>query len=123
MSHTSQDKVIQLLEEQLAFMKVQNQDLTNQIERLTEQIRQLTKMIYGSRSEKAKYQAPEGQCSLFEEDPSFSDSEQTEKQSTETIRYTVIRKKTNKKRNDSFIEGVAVEEIHHHPANLQCDCC
>ena len=123
MSHTSQDKVIQLLEEQLAFMKAQNQDLTDQIARLTEQVRQLTKMIYGSRSEKAKYQAPDGQCSLFEDDPSFSDSEQTEKQSTEIIRYTVIRKKTNKKRNDSFIEGVAVEEIHHHPASLQCDCC
>lgn len=85
-SHTSQDKVIQLLEEQLAFMKAQNKDLTNQIERLTEQVRQLTKMIYGSRSEKAKYQAPDRQCSLVEDDPSFSDSEQTEKQSTEIIR-------------------------------------
>ena len=68
MSHTSQDKDIQLLEEQLAFMKAPNKDLTNQIERLTEQVRQLTKMIYGSRSEKAKYQAPDGQCSLFEDD-------------------------------------------------------
>ena len=42
MSHTSQDKVIKLLEEQLAFMKAQNKDLTDQIERLTEQVRQLT---------------------------------------------------------------------------------
>ena len=47
MSQTSQDKLIQLLEEQ-------NEDLTNQIEVLTEQVRHLTKMIYGSRSEKSK---------------------------------------------------------------------
>ena len=50
-------------------------------------------MIYGSHSEKTKYQAPDGQYSLFEDAPPFSDSEQTEKQSTEIIRYTVIRKK------------------------------
>ena len=123
MSHTSQDKLIQLLEEQLAFMKEQNKDLTNQIEMLTEQVRQLTKMIYGSRSEKSKYQAPDGQCSLFDDEPSFNDSEQTEEQSTETVRYTVTRSINKKKRNDSFIEGLAIEEIHHHPTSLQCNCC
>ena len=68
----SQDKLIRLLEEQLAFTKEQNKQLTNQIDVLTEQVRQLTKMIYGSRSEKSKYQAPDGQCSLFEDDPSFN---------------------------------------------------
>ncbi|MER2192996.1 MAG: IS66 family transposase [Solibacillus sp.] len=41
---------------------------------------------------------------------------------TETVTYTVTRLK-KKKRNDSFIEGVEVEEIHHHPTTLQCDCC
>ena len=40
MSHTSQDKVIQLLEEHPAFMKAQNKDLGDPIEQLTEQVRQ-----------------------------------------------------------------------------------
>ena len=29
----------------------------------------------------------------------------------------------NKKRNDSFRDDIGIEEIHHHPANLACDCC
>lgn len=92
------EKLIQLLEEQLAFMKQQNQELSKKLDAslaqnkyLSEQVRQLTKMIYGSRSEKSKYQAPDGQVSLFEDDPPFNDSEQTEEQSTETITYTVTR--------------------------------
>ena len=107
---TSNEKVIQLLEEQITFMKQQNgdlskqnKDLLNRIEVLTEQIHQLTKALYSSKSEKSKYQAPDGQGSLFEDDLSFSESEQTEKQNTETVSYTVTRKKTNKKRNDSFL--------------------
>ena len=86
------EKVVQLLEEQLTYMKQQNGDLSKQnkdlvkrIEALTEQIRQLTKALYGSKSEKSKYQAPDGQGSLFEDDPSFNDSEQTEEQSTPTV--------------------------------------
>ncbi|WP_235802096.1 IS66 family transposase [Ureibacillus massiliensis] len=110
------ERIIRLLEQQLA-------QSNRQIEALTEQVRQLTKALYGSKSEKSKYQAPDGQVSLFEDDPSFSDSEQTEKQSTGTVSYTVIRKKTNKKRNDSFRDGIEVEEIHHYPSNTQCDCC
>lgn len=114
MSHTSQDKLIQLLEEQLAFTKEQNKQLTNQIELLTAQVRQLTKMIYGSRSEKSKYQKPdERQGSLFNDEPSFNKSEQTEEQSTESVTYTVTRSNKKKKCNDSFLEGVEVEEIHH----------
>ena len=118
------EKLIQLLEEQLAFMKQQNQELSKKLDAslaqnkyLSEQVRQLTKMIYGSRSEKSKYQAPDGQVSLFEDDPPFNDSEQTEEQSTETITYIVTRLNKKKKRNDSFIEGVEIEEIHHHPTN------
>lgn len=79
------EKTIQLFEEQLDFLKQQNKDLTkqnqellSQIELLTGQVRQLTKMIYGSRSEKSKYQAPDGQYSLFDDDPSFNEPEQTE---------------------------------------------
>lgn len=83
------ERIIRLLEEQLA-------QSNRQIEVLTEQVRQLTKALYDSKSEKSKYQAPDGQVSLFEDDPSFNESEQTEKQSTETISYTVTRKKTNK---------------------------
>ncbi|MEK4384796.1 IS66 family transposase [Solibacillus sp. FSL W7-1464] len=123
LGNASNEKVIQLLEEQLAYTKEQNKNLTKQIEALTEQIRQLTKALYGSKSEKSKYQAPDGQGSLFEDDPSFNEPEQTEEQSTETVSYTVTRKKTNKKRNDSFHEDIEIEEIHHHPANLACDCC
>ena len=83
------ERIIRLLEQQLA-------QSNRQIEALTEQVRQLTKALYGSKSEKSKYQAPDGQCSLFEDDPSFSDSEQTEEQSTEKISYTVIRKVSRK---------------------------
>ncbi len=110
------ERIIRLLEQQLA-------QSNRQIEALTEQVRQLTKSLYGSKSEKSKYQAPDGQGSLFEDDPSFSDSEQTEEQSTETISYTVIRKVSKKKRNDSFSNYIEIEEIHHHPANTQCECC
>ena len=48
--------------------------------------------MYGSKSEKSKYNTPDGQDSLFDDDSSFSDSEHTEEQSTETITYTVVRK-------------------------------
>lgn len=124
------EKMIQLFEEQLDYLKQQNKNLTkqnhellSQIELLTEQVRQLTKIIYGSRSEKSKYQAPDGQLSLFDEDSSFNEPEQTEEKSTETVTYTVIRSTKKKKRNDSFMKWVEVEEIHYHPASLQCDCC
>lgn len=119
----SQDKLIRLLEEQLAFTKEQNKQLTNQIDVLTEQVRQLTKMIYGSRSEKSKYQAPDGQCSLFEDDPSFNEPEHTGDQSEDTITYAVTRAKKKKKRNDVFAAWTETEEIHHHPAALTCACC
>ena len=89
------ERIIRLLEQQLT-------QSNRQIEALTEQVRQLTKALYGSKSEKSKYQAPDGQISLFEDDPSFNEPEQTDEQSTETISYSVTRKKKNKKRNDSF---------------------
>lgn len=130
LENTSNEKIILLLQEQLTYTKEQltytkeqNKSLTKQIEVLTEQVRQLTKALYGSKSEKSKYQAPDGQCSLFEDDPSFNDSEHTEEQSTATITYTVVRKLNKKKRNDSLREGIEIEEIHHHPKNTQCDCC
>lgn len=110
------ERIIQLLEQQLA-------QSNRQIEALTEQVRQLTKALYGSKSEKSKYQAPDGQGSLFEDDPSFNEPEQTEEQSTETVSYTVTRKKTNKKRNDSFSDDIEIEEVHHHPTDAICDCC
>ena len=110
------ERIIRLLEQQLA-------PSNRQIEALTEQVRQLTKALYGSKSEKSKYQAPDGQVSLFEDDPSFNEPEQTAEQSTDTVSYTVIRKKTNKKRNDSFRENIEIEEIHHHPTDLTCECC
>lgn len=130
-SPESNEKLIQLLEEQLAHANQQNKNLSKkldesskQIEVLSEQIRHLTKLLYGSKTEKSKYNAPDGQTSLFdEEDPSFSDSEQTEEQSQQKIVYTVERKATNKKRNDSLRDDVEIETIHHHPENKMCNCC
>jgi len=49
------EKVIQLLEEQLTYMKQPNGDLLKRIEALTEQVHQLTKSLSGSKSEKSKY--------------------------------------------------------------------
>jgi len=70
---TTYDKLIRLLEEQLAHSNQQNKDLskkldqsTKQIEALTEQIHHLTKLLYGSKTEKSKYNGPDGQGSLFE---------------------------------------------------------
>lgn len=117
------EKLIKLLEQQLANAHQQNQELSQKLDQALAQIHQLTKALYGSKSEKSKYQAPDGQVSLFEDDPSFNEPEQTEEQSTETVSYSVTRKKKNKKRNDSFREDIETEVIHHHPANLTCECC
>ena len=117
------EKLIRMLEEQLAHSNQQNQDLSKQIGVLTEQVRHLTKLLYGAKTEKSKYNAPDGQGSLFDDDPSFNESEHTEEQSQQTISYTVVRKIQKKKRNDSLSDNVEVEEIHHHPENTHCDCC
>jgi len=117
------EKLIRLLEEQLAHSNQQNKELSKQIEALTDQVRHLTKLLYGSKTEKSKYNAPDGQGSLFDDDPAFSESEHTEEQSQQTISYTVVRKVQKKKRNDSLHDGIEVEAIHHHPKNTTCDCC
>jgi transposase len=117
------EKLIRLLEEQLAHSNQQNKDLSKQIEALTEQVRHLTKLLYGSKTEKSKYFAPDGQGSLFDDDLSFSETEHTVEQSQQTISYTVVRTIQKKKRNDSLSDDVEVETIHHHPENIQCDCC
>lgn len=122
-NNSSNEKLIRLLEEQLAHSNQQNQELLKQVESLSQQIRQLTKLLYGSKSEKSKYNAPDGQGSLFEDDPSFNDSEHTEEQSQQTISYTVVRKIRKKKRNDSLRDDVEIEAIHHHPECTICDCC
>ena len=109
------EKLIRLLEDQLAHSNQQNQELSKQIESLTQQIHHLTKLLYGSKTEKSKYNGPDGQVSLFEDDPSFTDSEHTEEQSQQTISYTVVRNIHKKKRNDSLRDDVEVETIHHHP--------
>lgn len=86
------EKLIRLLEEQLAHSNQQNEALSKQIKSLTEQVRYLTKLLYGSKTEKSKYNTLDGQISLFDDDPSFNDSEHTEEQSQQTISYTVVRK-------------------------------
>ncbi|HJV32341.1 MAG TPA: IS66 family transposase [Bacillales bacterium] len=124
------DKLIRLLEEQLANANQQNKNLSEKLDKaihqnetLTEQLQHLTKLLFGSKTEKSKYNAPDGQASLFDDDPSFNDSEHTEEQSQQTISYTVVRKIQTKKRNDSLRDDVEVEAIHHHPENTICDCC
>ncbi|MFC5772818.1 IS66 family transposase [Ectobacillus antri] len=124
------EKLIRLLEEQLAHSNRQNKDLakkldqsTKQIEALTEQVRQLTKLLYGSKTEKAKYNTLDGQGSLFDDDPSFNQPEHTEEQSQQMIPYTVVRSISKKKRNDSLREDIEVEAVHHYPEHTQCDCC
>ncbi|WP_077702790.1 IS66 family transposase [Virgibacillus dokdonensis] len=116
------DKLIRLLEEQLDLSNQQNKELSEQVKVLTEQVRHLTKLLYGAKTEKSKYNAPDGQTSLFDDDSTFTDSEQTEEQSQQTISYTVVRK-VQKKRNDSLRADVEVEVIHHHPKNTNCTCC
>lgn len=124
------EKFIRLLEEQLTHSNQQNKELSKkldqsskQIEALTEQIRQLTKLLYGSKTEKTKYNAPDGQGSLFDNDSFFSEPEHTGEQSQQTISYTVVRKIQKKKRNDSLRNDIDVEAIHHHPENTICECC
>ncbi|MDF2791489.1 MAG: transposase [Neobacillus sp.] len=124
------EKLIRLHEEQLAHSNKQNQELSKKLDKslkqnesLSEQLRQLTKLIYGSKTEKSKYIVPDGQGSLFEDDPSFNETEQTVEQSQQIISYTVVRKIQKKKRNDSLRDDVEVETIHHHPENTICDCC
>lgn len=117
------EHIICLLEEQLAHSNQQNKDLAKQIEALTEQVRQLTKLLYGSKTEKARYQSADGQASLFDDDSSFSLPEPTEEQSQQTATYTVVRKIRTKKRNDSLREDIETEMIHHHPENTICNCC
>lgn len=129
-NESQSNKLIRLLEEQLTLTNQQNQELSKKLdqslkqnEALMQQLQHLTKLLYGPKTEKSKYNLPDGQVSLFEDDPSFNDSEHTEEQSQQTISYTVVRKIHKKKRNDSLRDDVEVEVIHHHPSNTTCDCC
>ncbi|MGZ4159464.1 MAG: IS66 family transposase, partial [Neobacillus sp.] len=124
------ERLIRLLEDQLAHSNQQNQELSKKLdqslkqnETLTQQLRHLTKLLYGSKTEKSKYNTPDGQASLFDDDPSFSESEHTEEQSQQTISYTVVRTIQKKKRNDSLRDDIVVEAIHYYPENTLCDCC
>ncbi|WP_431312220.1 IS66 family transposase [Sporosarcina trichiuri] len=121
---SSNEKIIRLLEDQLSHSNEQIHQLTKRIESLTQQVQNLTKLLYGSKTEKSKYQAPDGQGSLFDEDESpFPDSEHTEEQSQQTISYTVVRKAKRKKRNDLLQKDIETEILHHHPEETECACC
>lgn len=122
-NENQQDKIIRILEEQLAHSNQQNKELSKQIEALTDQVRHLTRLLYGSKTEKSKYHTPDGQTSLFDDDPSFNVPEQTGEESQQIISYTVVRKVQKKKRNDSLRDDVEVEAIHHYPENTTCHCC
>nr|WP_262421874.1 hypothetical protein [Bacillus aquiflavi] len=62
---SSKDKLIQLLEEQLAHSNQQKKELMKKIDSLSQQVRQLTKALYGSKTEKSKYNAPDGGKPLY----------------------------------------------------------
>jgi transposase len=122
-NESQHEKIIRLLEEQLAHSNQQNKELSKQIEALTDQVRYLTKLLYGSKTEKSKYNTLEGQTSLFDNDPFFNEPEHTGEESQQFISYTVVRKIQKKKRNDSLADNVEVQSVHHHPENTTCDCC
>jgi transposase len=96
--HENQTKrLIQLLEEQLAHSNHQNQEMSIKLDQalkqndaLAEQLQHLTKLLFDSKTEKSKYNTPDGQGSLFEDDSSFFDSELTDEQSQQATSYTVI---------------------------------
>lgn len=75
-NNENHEKIIRLLEDQLAHSNQQNKELSKQIEALTDQVLHLTKLLYGT-----KYNTPDGQTSLFDNDPSFSEPEHTGAQS------------------------------------------
>ena len=54
-NNAATEKLIQLLEQQLASANQQNQELSQKLDQALAQIRQLTKALYGSKSEKSKY--------------------------------------------------------------------
>jgi hypothetical protein len=54
-NESQNEKLIRLLEEKLAHSNRQNKDKSKQIEVLTDQVRHLTKLLYGSKTEKSKY--------------------------------------------------------------------
>lgn len=59
------EKLIRLLKEQLAHSNQQNEALSKQIKSLTEQVRYLTKLLYGSKTEKSKYNTLDGQIIII----------------------------------------------------------
>src|SRR5690606_29225961 len=112
------DKLIKLLEEQL-------KQSSRQIEALSEQGRHLTKLLYGSKTEQSKYNLPDAQTSLYDEndDDSIDCSEHPDEQTQQKIVYTVERKAKNRKRNEFLAEHLETEVIHHHPEDTTRDCC
>lgn len=122
MSKDPNQKIIGILERELENSNKQNEELSIQIKSLTEQVRQLTKALYSSKSERSRYHN-ENQLSLFDDETLFNPTEHTEEQSQQEVTYTVVRKAKNRKRNDVLSDDVEVEEVHHHPDNVQCDCC
>ncbi|WP_235842066.1 IS66 family transposase zinc-finger binding domain-containing protein [Neobacillus fumarioli] len=117
-----------MVEEQLA--NANQQELSKKLdqslkqnEALTEQVRHLTKLLYGSKTEKSKYNAPDGQVSLFEDDPSFNEPEQHRRTKPTDDFLHCCTKSSKEKRNDSLHNDIEVEAVHHHPENTICDCC
>ena len=94
-----------------------------QIEALTEQVRQLTKILYGSKSEKSKYQARTDK-DLYLKTILLLLNLSTQKNKARQL--LLIPLSVNYIRKNGmilFVMGLKSEEIHHHPKNTQCDCC
>ncbi|MFD4819879.1 hypothetical protein [Peribacillus butanolivorans] len=69
------------------------------------------------KTEKTKYNSQTGQVSLFDDDPSFIETEYTIEQSQQTTINTVLRNIEKKKRNNLLRGNVEVKAIQHHQDN------
>ena len=119
-SNASNEKLIQLLEEQLTHIEINKiEDLLKQIEALShEQVRQLTK-LYMAQNQKNQSTKLQMDKVLYLKMTRLLTNLSTQKNKARTpLLIQLFVKLNKKKRNDSFRDGVEIEEIHHHPEIL-----
>lgn len=102
-NNVTTEKLIQLLEQQLANAHQQNQELSQKLDQALAQIHQLTKALYGSKSEKSKYQVPDGQGSLFEDDPSLTNLSRQKNKALKRLVIQLLVKRQIKNETIPFV--------------------
>lgn len=60
---------------------------------------------------------------LIDDDPFLMNLSTQKNRARTLLLIPLFVKLRKKKRNNSFLDGLEIEEIHHHPENLQCVCC